>query len=477
MCKVICRLLSIVIIMLCVVILATQIVQCKHVAKKAHNAKWHEMSIEELGERVLIISPHPDDEALACGGLIALLSRRGVSTKVLFVTLGEGFTIALKRELHTAFASAQERMRFAMLRADEARRALRILGCNSVSFLGIPETAMGRIWFEPSWNGCLSSKNALKTSLSCPLSEDLKPIPLCPDKIIDELKRLLIEFNPTSVFIPHRHDDHIVHWVTNVLSLTALIELIREGKLSNSVGVYEYLVHFGRYPTPQGIFKRLPLLPPKMLYEGAKGEWLLLDLPTDVIELKAKAIASYESQRSLTWRFMSSFIRSTEVFERADVTEHKESIVWIPDRKHEPVMPAVCPSADITSVMLRRDSNLFVVRIRTRSKPSEHFSYRLCMLKLLDGIRQRVLISVSGDLKHMKSVGINSSVVSCERDENEITFILLPKGLLPPSTLLITCEVIWHERVVDRTAPIIIATEPSNSKLTNVNKPHKPPIS
>ena len=477
MCKVICRLLSIVIIMLCVGILTTQIVQCKYVAKKAHNTKQHEMSVEELGGRVLIISPHPDDEALACGGLIAILSRRGVTTKVLFVTLGEGFTMALKRELHTPFASPDQRLRFAKVRADEARRALRILSCNAVSFLGIPETAIGRMWFEPSWDGYLSSKNALKTHYSFPLSEDLKPIPLYPDSIINELKRLLIEFNPTSVFIPHRHDDHIAHWVTNVLSLAALIELIQEGKLSYDVGVYEYLVHFGRYPTPQGTFKRLPLLPPRMLYEEAKDRWLLLDLPADVIALKAKAIAAYESQRSLMRRFMNSFIRSTEVFERADITERKERIVWIPDRKHEPVMPAVCPSADITSVTLKRDSNLFVVRIRTRSKPSEHFSYRLCMLRLIGDIRHRMLISVNGDLRHMRTVGINSSVVRCEQDGNGITFMLPQKELPLSSTLLITCEVIWHERVVDRTAPIIIATKTPPSKLTNMDKKHEHPLS
>lgn len=38
--------------------------------------------------RALIIAPHPDDESLGCGGLLALLSRQGCLVAVIFVTDG-----------------------------------------------------------------------------------------------------------------------------------------------------------------------------------------------------------------------------------------------------------------------------------------------------------------------------------------------------------------------------------------------------
>ncbi len=39
---------------------------------------------------VVVVAPHPDDESLACGGLLASLARAGVPTRVVVVTDGTG---------------------------------------------------------------------------------------------------------------------------------------------------------------------------------------------------------------------------------------------------------------------------------------------------------------------------------------------------------------------------------------------------
>ena len=44
-------------------------------------------SVEALG-RALVVAPHPDDESLGCGGLLALLAGAGLSPEVAFVTDG-----------------------------------------------------------------------------------------------------------------------------------------------------------------------------------------------------------------------------------------------------------------------------------------------------------------------------------------------------------------------------------------------------
>ncbi|MBL8141066.1 MAG: PIG-L family deacetylase, partial [Acidobacteria bacterium] len=41
------------------------------------------------GARVLVVLAHPDDESLACGGTIALLSRHGAHVRVVCATHGE----------------------------------------------------------------------------------------------------------------------------------------------------------------------------------------------------------------------------------------------------------------------------------------------------------------------------------------------------------------------------------------------------
>jgi len=45
---------------------------------------------------IIVVAPHPDDESIGCGGLIALSSRRGSRITVLFVTDGEDLLIADK---------------------------------------------------------------------------------------------------------------------------------------------------------------------------------------------------------------------------------------------------------------------------------------------------------------------------------------------------------------------------------------------
>ncbi|QXC62212.1 PIG-L family deacetylase [Aquihabitans sp. G128] len=75
---------------------------------------------------VLVVAPHPDDETLGCGGLIADLCRRGVDVAVVTVTDGEGS--------HPGSPGLAE------LRHGEQARALAHLGVPSPTRrLGLPD--------------------------------------------------------------------------------------------------------------------------------------------------------------------------------------------------------------------------------------------------------------------------------------------------------------------------------------------------
>lgn len=70
------------------------------------------------GSRVIVVSPHPDDEVLGCGGTLALLAREGYEVLVVGVTDGEaaypGSTIwtpsALARQRHIERAEGLVRL-------------------------------------------------------------------------------------------------------------------------------------------------------------------------------------------------------------------------------------------------------------------------------------------------------------------------------------------------------------------------------
>lgn len=81
---------------------------------------------------LLVLAPHPDDESLGCGGVIARHSRSGGRVVVAFATDGE--------------AGAPERLRgprLAALRRAEARAACRILGAQW-EFWSLADGRLGR---------------------------------------------------------------------------------------------------------------------------------------------------------------------------------------------------------------------------------------------------------------------------------------------------------------------------------------------
>ncbi|MFQ3611471.1 MAG: PIG-L family deacetylase, partial [Fimbriimonadales bacterium] len=53
---------------------------------------WQPMPTPTANQRLLIIAPHPDDEVLGCGGLIAEAVRQGSAVRVVAITAGDGFS-------------------------------------------------------------------------------------------------------------------------------------------------------------------------------------------------------------------------------------------------------------------------------------------------------------------------------------------------------------------------------------------------
>ncbi len=78
--------------------------------------------IERIG-RAVVIAPHPDDEVLGCGGVMALLADSGTPTHVVVVTQGQ--------------PPQYDAAHIAGLRA-EAAAAHAILGTTSTEYLGLP---------------------------------------------------------------------------------------------------------------------------------------------------------------------------------------------------------------------------------------------------------------------------------------------------------------------------------------------------
>jgi LmbE family N-acetylglucosaminyl deacetylase len=114
--------------------------------------------------RILVIAPHPDDEAIGCGGTLHRHAENGDDLWTIFLTSGEnGRRGAAKEET-------------ARIREAEARIAAAILGISHVDF-----------WREP--DGALSAN----------------------PRVVSRLRALVRDWKPAVVYVPHQDEMHVDH--------------------------------------------------------------------------------------------------------------------------------------------------------------------------------------------------------------------------------------------------------------------------
>ncbi len=135
----------------------------------------------------IIFAPHPDDETLGCGGLIALKRQQLVPVKVVILTDG--------RASHNGLADIQ-REELVQVRNQEAIAALSALGVErfDIHFLDQPD-------------GSLKALSGTKRR-----------------DLILQLVQLLTTFHPQEVYVPHAKDRHSDHEATFELVLAAIAQ-------------------------------------------------------------------------------------------------------------------------------------------------------------------------------------------------------------------------------------------------------------
>jgi N-acetylglucosamine malate deacetylase 1 len=132
-----------------------------------------------MAERVLVVAPHPDDEAIGCGGAVCLHRGRGDPVRVVFLTSGErGLPGRPPEEVRT-------------VREEEARGAAEVLGVGGIDFLRLPDLG---------------------------LAEDL-------GRGAEALARVLAGYAPDLVYLPHPGESHPDHEAALPLVRAALAGL------------------------------------------------------------------------------------------------------------------------------------------------------------------------------------------------------------------------------------------------------------
>ncbi|TGE07549.1 PIG-L deacetylase family protein [Hymenobacter fodinae] len=225
--------------------------------------------VQSFGPTV-VVAPHPDDESLGCGGLLALLRRVGLPAWCVLVSDGT------MSHPHSEKYPAPARQ---ALREQELREALGLLGLSDQDLLtlGLPDGAV--------------------------------PGPDAPmgATAVSQLQNFLSATQPQTVVVPWRRDPHPDHRATSLLVQAALAGLPSPPRL------LEYVVWAWERAAPTD------------LPQPTEAHGFQLDI-SSVLSLKQQAIAAHRSQLTggpidddptgftLAPSMLAHFARPVEVF-------------------------------------------------------------------------------------------------------------------------------------------------------------------
>lgn len=257
------------------------------------------------GERVLILSPHPDDETLCCGGYISRAQAQGAEVYLAWVTAGDGFEIdaaVTERTLHPGPAGLRE---LAGRRQQEARAAAQTLGvpAGHLTFLGYPD---GGLTAMTTRNQVQPYRSPHSEASAVYLSGVQTPgAPFTGQALEQDLSRLLDRIQPTRVLAPAPQDHHGDHHTLGVLVGRLLTRRGGESRLSY------WVVHGGlEWPLPKGEHPALTLQPAPL---ARSLPWTRLGLSPQEQARKRSAMQAYRTQTAVLGRFMAAFDRRNEL--------------------------------------------------------------------------------------------------------------------------------------------------------------------
>ena len=159
------------------------------------------------GVRVMVFSPHPDDESIAASGLIQRVLENEGKVQVVFVTNGDGYTYAIRLRVKNARISGKDFIEYGKKRQEEAVHALCELGLQpeDAIFLGFPDDGIEGLW-ESYWSN-LKPFISPHTLFDRPHRKGMNRwVKYSGVSLKDEIERVIKEFSPDWVVLPDPRD-------------------------------------------------------------------------------------------------------------------------------------------------------------------------------------------------------------------------------------------------------------------------------
>ncbi len=272
-------------------------------ARTAKVSSYPRLASAARQDRILIVAPHIDDEAISAGGYALDALANGAAVYVVFLTAGDCNRFSARLLHKTLEPTASNYLSVGRTRIAEAKQAMKLLGVPADHFfiLGYPDRGLRTMVDNP--DAVVRSRGTRAHEV--PYADALSPgSQYKVANALGDLKQVIDLARPTTVIAPVPFDLHPDHAATAEIVDLALDELQWK---ATRLG---YLIHSRRIKPLVNTPTRALLPPSKM----KAFSWATYPLSARVQQKKTDVLMTYKSQRPYVFLLRNAFVRKNELF-------------------------------------------------------------------------------------------------------------------------------------------------------------------
>lgn len=287
--------------------------------------EYPELDVPRGGERVLIVAPHMDDEAIGAGGYAIDAIAAGSEVAIVFLTAGDCNRFCARFVNRTMTPTPGDYLRVGSIRIGEGFDAGAAIGVprDRVHVLGYPDGALDLLVDHPH-DTIVSPATARR---EVPYEQAMSPgASHTLSNLLNDLVTVIDGFRPTTVIAPVPFDAHADHEAAAAIVDRALLIADRTPRRLG------YLVHTEGTMKSLLPKRRSALLPPAHMRDYT---WATYALSERVRAQKNAVLESHRSQLPYLYLLRNTFIRPNELF-----FVYNEERVVVPATARRPIVLA-----------------------------------------------------------------------------------------------------------------------------------------
>ncbi len=445
-------------------------------ASVAHAGVISSMDAFTNNDRILVLAPHPDDEAIGTGGVIQEARKAGAKVKVVLLTNGENnelsFIVYKKRPVFIP----KEFISMGEMRYKESLSAVQVLGLapEDVVSLGYPDYGTMEV-LTRFWDNAKPFRSMFSRVKQVPYPVSLSPkATYVGESILSDLEKVIEDFRPTRVFVSHPADTNRDHRALYLFLRVALWDL--RDKIEQP-RIFPYIIHVVGWPKPRGYHSDQVLYVPDELIKS-DITWTDFNLDASETLKKYEAITRYVSQVKYAPSYLVSFARRNEIFgDYPDVPlirQMSSEVAWqYVGTGDENVSPKKTGKpSEISSVAYAQQGANLLVRVVLKRAIDKEMGVSVFLLGYKKGVpfgqmpKLNLLVGIDGFHVKDRRKNVSSKEVLFHAKDKELFFTIPLWVMGNPNCILGSAKTSIYDLTLDETAwRILILEETPNVKL------------